>query len=196
MKRILIVLLLILSMMICLPACKNNKIEENPEFAKFNTMFEAAFENYTITVDTTSPDGHELNDKYTVSTVNGNKTVTYSIETLNLFDISGDAISVPNGYKNVQAGTCDATEFNNVTNKSLNLDVPKFQFSYKYINSDMIIPGRVVAKINSLNGFMGLNVEVKEAKLALQYTADVPVSMQITYVTQNGNTVVITYTFN
>ena len=88
------------------------------------------------------------------------------------------------------------SEFNNVTNKSLNLDVPKFQFSYKYINSDMIIPGRVVAKINSLNGFMGLNVEVKEAKLALQYTADVPVSMQITYVTQNGNTVVITYTFN
>ena len=43
---------------------------------------------------------------------------------------------------------------------------------------------------------MGLNIQAKEAKFALQYSDNAPVSMQITYVTQSGNTVVITYTFN
>ena len=199
MKKI-IIYLLIISTLVCLPSCNllngNKTVEENPEFAKLNALFESNFENYTITVDTTSPDGHELNDKYVVTTVNGKTSVTYKAETLNSFVIEGNIVSVPNGYKNVQEGTCDATELNVILNKSININVPKFQFSYKHIDNDMIIPGRIVAKVKSLNGFMGLNIKVKEAKFALQYTTDVPVSMQLTYVTMNGNTVVITYTFN
>ena len=200
MKRIIIISLLIMSMLLCLPSCDlfggDKPIEENPEFAKLNALFESNFENYTITVDTTSPDGHELNDKYVVTTVNGTKSVNYRTETLNSFVIDGNIISMPNGYKTVNEGTCNATEINASSNKSFDINVPKFQFSYKYINNDTIIPGRVVAKVKSLDGFMGLNIQPKEAKFALQYSDNAPVSMQITYVTQSGNTVVITYTFN
>ena len=184
MKRILLVLLLIFSMVICLPSCNEN-IEENPEFAKLNALLTNTSAHVVI-----------VNDKYVVTTANGTKLVSYRTETLNSFVIEGDVVSLPNGYKTVNEGTCNSAEINASSNKSFDINVPKFQFSYKYINNDTIIPGRVVAKVKSLNGFMGLNIQVKEAKFALQYSDDAPVSMQITYVTQSGNTVIITYTFN
>lgn len=204
MKRILFSLLLIFSMVICLPSCKDNKVEENPEFAKFNAMFEASFENYTITVETTSKNGQVINDEYVVTTVDGVKAVAYRVEVLNTFAFEGETITAPDGYKTVYEGTCEADKFTPTSaiipstsaSSFMNFDVPKFKFSYNYIDNDMIVPGIFMGKITSLNGFMGLNVESSEANFALEYGANAPVSMQVTYVTEKGNTVVITYAFN
>jgi hypothetical protein len=74
MKRILIALFLVFSLLICLTGCPE-KIIENPEFAKFNEMFANGFENYTITVVTSSYNDDFLNDTYHVTTVDG---VTYA----------------------------------------------------------------------------------------------------------------------
>ena len=205
MKRILFSLLLIFSMVICLPSCQDNTVEENPEFAKFNEMFEASFENYTITVDTTSQNGQVINDEYVVTTVDGVKAVAYRVEVLNTFAFEGETITAPDNYKTVYEGTCEADKLtptsgiipsSSASTSFMNFDVPKFKFSYKHIDNEMIIPGRFMGKITSLNGFMGLNVEASEAEFALEYNASAPKSMQITYVTNNGNTVVITYEFN
>ncbi len=205
MKRILLCLLLIFSMVIFLPSCKDNTIEENPEFAKFNTMFDMAFSNYTITVDTTSKNGCVINDKYVIATVDGVKTVSYRVEVLNTFNLDDEAITVPDSYKSVYEGTCEADKLTpasaiipstSASASFMNFDVPKFKFSYNYIDNDMIIPGKFMGKITSLDGFMGLNVEASESSFTLEYGVNAPISMQVTYVTNNGNTVVITYTFN
>ncbi|MBO5715486.1 MAG: hypothetical protein J6S23_03720 [Clostridia bacterium] len=203
MKRILLVLLLIFSMVICLPSC-NDKIEENPEFAKFNAMFEKEFENYTITVDTTSANGDVLNNKYVVTTVDGNKKVNYRIETLNSFSVDGDNITAPDGYKKIVEGTQNVSitvaPFSNdsdyVTKPYMHCAVPKFNFSYTCLNSEIITPISFKANVTSLSKFMSLNVEATDAEVLVEYSGDSVNSIKITYVTEAESTVVIKYTFN
>ena len=195
MKRILIALLLIFSLVICLPACdllgQDKPIEENPDFAKFNEMFNATFENYTITVSTTSANGHNVNSKYVVTTVNGERSVAYTIETINSFVVDGDAITMPDGYKTTSTGVYDS-----VTSADVKFNVPHFNFSYGCIKNDIITHLTFNADILSLNDFMGLNVNASGAEFSLEYSKDTLKSMEITYVSNDDNTVVITYTFN
>lgn len=195
MKRIIIALFLIFSLVICLPACnivgQDTPIEENPDFAQFNAMFDAKFENYTITVSTTSANKLEVNSEYVVTTVNGERKVAYVIETLNSFVVDGDTIIIPDSYKTTTTGVYDGDESANTK-----FDVPHFNFSYKCIKNDVITPITFNADITSLNDFMGLNENVTEAEFSLKYSKDTIKSIEITYVTANENTVVITYTFN
>lgn len=195
MKRILIALFLIFSLVICLPACdmigQDKPIEENPDFAKFNTMLDAKFENYTITVSTTSANNHKVNSKYVVSTVNGERSVAYTIETINSFVVDGDSITIPDEYNTTSTGVYDSVESANTK-----FDVPNFNFSYKCIKNDVITHITFNADIISLNDFMGLNVKTTDAEFSLEYSKDALKSIEITYVTENDNTVVITYTFN
>lgn len=192
MKRFLIALLLIFSIVICLPSCQQPPvIEENPEFDRFNSMFAQGFENYTITVSTTSPNGQVVNKKYVITTVNGERSISYEIETLNPFVIIDGVLTAPKEYKTVESGT-----YNNDLATQGTFDVPKFTFSYRYIENDMIIPGRFIAKIIALDGFTGLDIKSSEAKFTLDFAENAPKSMQITYVSKSNNTVVVTYTFN
>ena len=203
MKRILLVLLLIFSMVICLPSCNEN-IEENPEFAKFNAMFNKEFANYTITVDTTSYNGDVLNNKYVVTTVDGNKSVKYRVETLNEFIVDGDVLTAPESYKKVVEGTQNIN-FNIVpmsnnpmysTMSYTNCIVPKFNFSYTCLNSEIITPQSFKANITSLNGFMKLNVEATDATVSIEFSGETVDSIEISYVTTAESTVVIKYIFN
>ena len=195
MKRILIALFLILSIVICLPACDlfNTElpIEENPDFAAFNAMFDKTFDNYTIIVTTTSANNDVLNNKYVVTTENGVRSVAYVIETLNSFVIEGDKIIAPDSYKTVSAGTYDAT-----TSASEKFNVPKFNFSYRCIANDIITPATFKADIFSLSGFMGLEESVTDAEFRLNYSKENVELIETTYVTENGSTVVISYVFN
>ena len=72
MKRILIALFLVLSLVVCLPAC-DITVEENPEFAKFNQMFATDFENYTISMCTISASNSMINNEFVVTTENGER---------------------------------------------------------------------------------------------------------------------------
>ena len=210
MKRITIVLFLILSLVICLPSCRDDQKSsestttttsattkapdvtlENPDFAKFNTMFGASFENYTITISSTAANGSSVNKEYVVSSVNGERSVSYTIETLNDFIIDGDTISIPDEYKTVTKGIYDATE-----SASTAFEVPKFKFSNTCINSEVITPVSFKANITSIEQFMGLNIVATDAQFSLSYLGENVESIQISYVTESENTVVITYTFN
>ena len=197
MKRILLVLLLIFSMVICLPSC-DEKIEENPEFAKFNEMFNKDFENYTITVDTTSYNGDVLNNKYVVSTVDGKKTVTYRVETLNEFTVDNDNLIAPESYKNIVEGTksLDSMKYNDDLAPYIHCIVPRFNFSYSCLSSDIITPVSFKANITSLYGFMKLNVEATDATVSIEFSGETVDSIEISYVTTAESTVVIKYVFN
>ena len=188
MKRILIVIILVLSLVICLPSCEK-KIKENPEFARFNEMFQVTFDNYKINVSSTSINGYTINDEYTVSTLNGTRTVYYKVETLNEFVCNGDTIEIPENYKTVTQGVYDAE-----TSASSSFDIPKFNFSYKCIKSDVITSDTFSAEITSLVDFMGLDIKVTDAKFNASYSRTYPNSIEISYITKENVTVVITYT--
>lgn len=193
MKRILITLFLVLSLVICLPACTKGKVEENPEFAKFNEMFAKTFDDYTITVLTTSYNGDFLSDKYTVKTVDGVTSVTYRVETLNEFVVEGDMITVPDGYTTVTEGVYNS---NTDAEAVRNYTVPKFNFSNKCIGNVYISDSMFSADITSIEGFMGLNLHVTDATVIVTYSENAPASVIISYTTAADSKVIITYTFN
>ena len=193
MKRILIALFLILSLAICLPACTKGIVEENPAFAKFNEMFTNAFDNYTISVSTTSYNGDILNDKYVVKTIDGVTYVTYTVETLNEFIMEGDKIGIPDGYKTVTEGVYNS---NTDAEAVQNYAVPKFNFSNKYIGNVYISDSMFSADITSLEGFMGLSLNVTDATVIITFSGNAPASVIISYTTAAESSVIITYTLN
>ena len=198
MKRILIVMFLILSLVISLPACKKDdviptpQIEENPDFATYNAMFDKEFIDYTIEVSITGIEDDVTNEKYTVKTENGTRSVEYRIERLNQFIIEGDQITIPEGYVSVVEGVYDAE-----ASASPKFDIPKFKFSYTCLGtSDITIPNSYSTSITSLEQFMGSTLNVTNASVKLSFNGNEATAISISYVTEAENTVVITYTFN
>ena len=194
MKRIIITLFLILSIIICLPACednKNNTVVENPKFESYNAMLNQEFSNYTIEITTTSANKHVVSEKYTVTTKNGSRSVAYRIEELNSLAVTENGIVVPNSYKTVTEGVYDS-----VSSASKKYDLPSFNFSHKCLSKDGIsIPSSYSTAITSIERFMGLKLDVTNASLEFNFEGNNAKSLIISY-TDAGNTVVLTYTFN
>lgn len=210
MKRLLIVLLLTLSIIICLPACVDEEtnpttsvttnptptkpsIDENPNFATYNSMFNKDFTKYTIEISVTDEYNNVVNEKYDVIIVpSGYRKVTYRIEHLNQFIIDGDDIIIPDEYISVESGVYDVEQSN-----ARKFDVPKFNFSYSCLSdSETAIQNFYHTKILSVKDFMGLDVVANNASVKLTFNGNDAESVIITYTSQNENKVVITYTFN
>ena len=191
MKRILIALFLVLSLIICLPSC-GEKIEENPDFAKYNEMFNKTFENYTIDVAVTSSIGLTRTEKYVVTTTDGVRSVSYKIEKLNEIDTSGDTIVLPEGYVSVTEGVYSAEQS---ANEGFN--VPKFYFSYNCLDTREISTYNLYSTgVTSIEKFMGLNVSATNGSVKLIFNKDVVTAIAVSFITESANTVAITYTFN
>ena len=191
MKRILIALFLVLSLIICLPSC-GEKIEENPDFATYNELFNKTFENYTIDVSVTGINGDVLNEQYVVTTEDGVRSVAYSIERLNQFEIEGDLINVPGNYVSVTTG-----EYSTEESKSQGFDVPKFNFSYKCLNDkEVAFANSYSTGVTSVKDFMGLDVNATNGQVKLEYKGEKVISISVSFLTEAKSTVVITYTFN
>lgn len=193
MKRIILVLFLILSLLICLTSCPEEIKEENSQFAKFNEMFAKTYDNYTIAVFTLTFDGAYLDNNYNVTTVDGVTYVEYHVETLNEFVIEGDTISIPDGYKTVTKGV-----YNSISDAEIvdSYKVPQFNFSASCLNSVKIGDTLLTANVKSLADFMGLNVNCINATVQVEYQDDILYYIDIVYETESGNTVFMTYTFN
>lgn len=194
MKKIIVALFLILSLVICLPACNENQtVAENPKFEGFNAMFRQSFSNYVIEITTQSANDYSVSEKYTVTTdENGERSVAYRIEQLNAFEIGENGVIIPNDYKSVSEGVYDSSKSANTR-----FNVPAFKFSYTCLSkSDVIIGNSYSTEITSLQKFMGVDIAVTNARVNLYYTGNTVKSIEISYVTDAGNNVVLTYTFN
>lgn len=185
MKRIIIVLIL-LSLTICLPACSE---KENPEFARFNEMFDGSFETYKITVSSTSVSGQTVNNEYMITTMDGERRVSYKTEKLNEFIVDGDVIEIPTEYMTYEEGTYDAER-----SASSEFDIPDFNFSITCLSNPSISQNELSADITSLSDFMGIDVDAKTASCTVSYSGAYVNSIEISYVTEESVTVVITYT--
>lgn len=199
MKRMLLIFILIFSLLICLPACESNNttdntdntggLKENPKFAKLNELYSQDFTDYTITISTTSPYGDIVNKTYVVGIDNGIRRVDYTIEELNGFIIDQNGITAPDGYKSVSVGTLEPEDA-----KSAIYDFPKFNFSYEGLSTDVVIRNIFSAQITSFASFMSLNLDVENAKVELEYNETETTHITVSYTTESGNTVSITYT--
>ena len=195
MKRILIVVLLLISIVICLPSCFDDNtnniptIEENVDFASYNSMFEKEFTDYTIEVSIIGANNEVINETYNVSLENGVRVVTYRIERLNQFTIEGDQISIPEGYISIEEGT--------YTENTERFNVPKFNFSYTCLGtSDVTLPTSYSSSITNIASFMGSSLSVTDASVKLEFKGSSAQAISISYVTESENTVSIKYTFN
>lgn len=191
MKRFLIALILVLSLVICLPACNDSTVEENPAFEGYNQMLSAQFDNYTINISTTTNDGQVITEQYVVSTTNGVRSVEYVIERFNSFIVDGDSITVPGEYKTTTVGVYTASD-----SESSKFDIPTFNFSYKYLtNNEFSSDYSYSTRIKSLKGFMGLEINAKNASVAFAFSLGKAEYIEVTYDTESANTVVVSYTF-
>ena len=192
MKRILIALFLVFSLLICLTGCPENAIEENPDFATYNELFNKNFENYTINLTVTGASGDVINEEYVVTTNNGVRSISYTIERLNQFNIDGDLIGMPENYVSVTTG-----EYTPDESASKGFDVPKFNFSYKCLNNkEVSFSNSYSTGITSLNGFMGWDIETNEANVRLVFEENIVSYITVSFISSSNNTVDITYTFN
>ena len=204
MKKIYIALLIILSFVICLSACDDISgtttsstsptIPDDAKLVKFVDMFNRDFDIYTISISSSSPNGDTVNKEYVVVAIeDGTRTVSYRIETINGFVIDGDEIKVPDEYKTVTEG-----KYNELASSLSMFDVPNFDFSLNSLETDYLYTeSEFNGSIKSLESFMGLvEAGTTEEKLQIKYSDDIVESISISYISDNGNSVVITYTFN
>ena len=189
MKRIILALLVIFSLVIALPSCElSSGTASNPEFDWLNTLCARSFSNYTIDISVESEDGVKVTEHYDVKIVDGVKNINYRIERLSAFDIVDGEIVLPNDYMSVVEGSITTTEEDEYA-------LPTFNFSYDCLKSDVVISNTLKAKITSLSKFMGVDFEATDAKVIAVYSSYTVESVSITYTSESGNVVTITYTY-
>ncbi len=187
MKRIILVFLVIFSLVIALPSCEFETETPNSEFEWLNTLCNRNYSSYTIDVTVESENGETINEHYDVEIIDGVKYVTYKVERLSGFEINGGEIALPGEYIKVTEGS--------FTTEDDQYALPTFNFSYKCLKSDVVVANTLKAKITSLSQFMGVDMDVTDAKVLATYSSSSVESVAISYVTESGNTVTVTYTY-
>ena len=187
MKKIILILLVIFSLVIALPSC-DNEIESHPEFDWLNSLCNRNYSSYTINIVTKSPNGDKIEELYDIDITDGVKNVAYKVERFSTFDTQNGQIVIPGDYINVTEGSF-------TTDNESEYALPSFDFSYNSLQSDIIIANTLRAKIISLDKFIGIDMNATDAKVVAEYTAISVKNVAISFVTESGNTVTVTYIF-
>jgi hypothetical protein len=188
MKRIIIALLLVLTLVICLPSC--NQTGKNP-LDTVNTLAQNASGNYTIEIQIASLNGDKVTERYTVTEVDGTRSVSYRIEKINSFVIDGENITVPDDYMTVNEGVYSVEE-----SASSEFDLPSFNFTTAALSSVITEEGKISASLSSTEDFMGAKLVGTGFTVSVNYTETAITSIVISYVTSFNNNVTVTYTLN
>lgn len=189
MKKIILALFVIFSLVIALPSCNFGVDDSNPDFDLLNDLCNKDFSSYTIKVAIEYANGGALNEQYDVTVVEGVKNVNYKVERFSGFDTNGDSISVPGNYVTTTEGTLTSSEADEYA-------LPEFNFSYKTLGSDMVVGRTLKANIVSLKGFAGIDMSISNGSVKVEYTSSAVNNVAITFDTDSGNTVTVTYIFN
>lgn len=191
MKKI-IVFALMLSIILCLPSCGNTYSKEFDTLNRLSSDIEYVF--YTIDIETTDENGLTVKEVYNVTNANGKIDATYRIERLNSFTVDGNNIYLPTDHINVTEGTLSESAAGS------GLALPKFNFSASSLSVTSAVNygtySYLTANITSMYGFMGLDFSgSSNHTLIVNYGANQINSLTISYTTDNGNAVYLTYVF-
>ena len=190
MKKIIITLILVFSLIIALPSCDiSNSQQSNPDFDKLNELCAIDYSSYNVSITIEALDS-KITENYSVTVEGDVKTVDYRIERYSTFEILPDGtISVPTNHITVQEGTL-------ATEESGKYDLPSFNFSYDALESDIVIGRTLKADIISFSSFIGTYMNVKDAKVVAEYSSSTLKNIVITFVTEAGQSVTVQYEFN
>ena len=187
MKKIILILFVIFSLVIALPSCGNEN-ESHPEFDWLNSLCNRNYDSYTIDIVIESSNGDKIEELYDIDITDGVKNVSYKIERISTFETQDGEIVIPSDYINVTEGSFTTDNENEYA-------LPSFDFSYNSLQSDIIIANTLRAKIISLDKFIGIDMNATDAKVVAEYTAISVKNVAISFVTESGNTITVTYIF-
>ena len=188
MKRIIIALLLVFTLVICLPSCNQNG--KSP-LDTVNELAQKASGNYTIEIQIASLNGDKVVERYNVTEADGQRSVSYRIEKINSFIIGEDEITIPDSYLTVTEGVYSVEE-----SASTDFDLPSFNFTSASLSNVTVEDGKISASIASTEALMGTKLVGSDFTVSINYTSEAITSIVIGYVTSFGNNVTLTYTLN
>lgn len=193
MKRTIFAIILVFALLICLPACTTT--DSNQKIYDLLTGYaNVTPDSYRIEMTVTSPEGNKVTTLYNVTTENGARAVSYRSEKLNSF-ILGDNITAPNSYVTVTEGVLDATE-----SAKDAYGLPAFQFSGTVLKDFEVnkatLPYLFTAEVTSAEDFMGRDLGSGSITLEGEYSSGGLIRVSVSYVTENGNTVTVSYLYN
>lgn len=189
MKKIIASIILIFSMIICLASC-GSSAEIDAARNKLDSLSSAEREEYTITV-TVESEEDTITESYFVKNRDGKMSVEYKIEKLNAFVPNGDGFTIPEEYMTVSKGTFTDAEL-----AERDFSVPSFDFKSNALQDCALgSGGQFSAKITSVNAFAGKDLTQNPAELVVIYDDDMIHMVKISYESDSGNVVTVTYQF-
>ena len=147
---------------------------------------------------TTTTDGITLNGVYTL-TFEGDKTIVdYSFDKLNDLDINGDNA---NGYLTTGKGSA-VVENGMVVEGSAAVELPQevdfngLSFKPAFFENYSMTGAKFEADVKAPKAFLGnYRLECRNMHVTVLYSKDALIKIAITYVSENGSDVSITYLF-
>lgn len=193
MKRTFFAIILVFALLICLPACTTT--DSNQKVYDLLTGYAAVrLDSYCIEVTVTGPNGYKATTLYTVTTDNGVRTVATREEKLNGFIVDGE-ITAPESYVTVTEGTLSPEE-----SAKEAYALPRFRFSADSLKDFSVdsktYPYTFTAEITSEERFMARSIYGTNFTLSGVYVAGGLSRVSVSYVTENGNTVTVSYLYN
>ena len=192
MKRAIIALILVLSVLVCLPACSQPSAGQSI-YEQLNGFSNAA-NSYTIQICVTSPAGNKVTETYAVTVNGAEQTVDYRIEEINTITVNGDSITVPENYATVTKGTLHAT-----ADSQSPYAVPSFMFSDSVLKNFKAdgsgYPRSFSADVVNAKDFMGRELNGRDITISGSFTASSFEEIVVAYKTASGNTVTVSYSF-
>ena len=205
MKKILTAIILILVIALSFTSCDKIKEEaSNPTFDLLNELVKAEFANYSIDVSLTDKNTHALNESYVVVTdESGLKTITYTVERLNTFDINGSNVTAPNSYKSKLSGVAvvDGENLIKQDGDDVGVDfseiaIPKFNFADDVLDNVITGEDALIADVTNQEQFLGFTLTNEAVQIKVEFSETAISSVTLTFVTSNGNDATVVYTFN
>ncbi len=187
MKRTIVSLMLILSFIICLSACAPSN--ENGVYDRFNG-FSNSLGKYTIEICTNSPSGNKVTETYDVTVEGASRTVNYRIERINTITVDGDKITVPEDSVTTDEGTLHTAVGGQDT-----YALPAFKFSDSALKNFKNDTATFSADVVSAKEFMGVDLDGADIQLTGHYLDTGFTYVTLSYTTESGNKVTVTYTY-
>lgn len=207
MKKIITSIILLLVIALSLTSCHlidEHITNSDPIHAQINALLESNQENYTIKASITNKSAHTVNETYDVTTAeNGNKTISYTVERLNKFNVNDGVVTAPNSYKTVLTGYAVVNGENlfELEGDVLDIDftkvvIPEFTFNDSTVENSVLDGDTLVADVKSQAEFLGVEFTTEPMQVEVVFSETSILTITLTFKTAGGNDVVVVYTFN
>lgn len=196
----LICAMLLLALLLCAAACSDTDIELSDEASLVCDLLEELIDREYVSVNVTVVTNTEFAQLFASYCVSEN-SVTYSIEQLNLLpsldgtgEIPPDAKTLTEGVAVIENGEIVEINGEGVTLPEGSALTGKFNFDAENLQNIVAENGILTADVISPSQFYGVEVDMKDVKVAVKYSDAAIDEITVSYSTEKA-TVQATYEF-